>query len=76
MDSAPADNGAMSTEPEDDFDAEGHVKAFRKAMAELEAQTTAAGRTKAQRTVDRLRKEWKDWQGEDSLFEMAFGEPE
>jgi hypothetical protein len=27
-------------------------------------------------TAIRLRLEWKDWQGEDSLHEMAFGEPE
>jgi hypothetical protein len=25
--------------------------------------------------VKQLRKEWADWQGEDSLHEMAFGEP-
>lgn len=59
-----------------DFDPEKTVVNFRRVVAQRDQQTTASGRKKIASTIRRLRKEWKDWQGEDSLHEMAFGEPE
>ena len=35
---------------------------------------TREGRTEFDAIARRLRSEWKAWQGEDSLYEMAFGE--
>jgi hypothetical protein len=58
------------------FDAEAAVISYRDAMAQLEAQTNAAGRGEWLAIIESLRKRWKEWQGEDSLHEMAFREPD
>lgn len=54
-----------------EFDPAAHVVAYRDAVAQHDAAPTE--QTKA--TLDRLQKEWKDWNGDDELHEMAFGEP-
>jgi hypothetical protein len=44
---------------------EAFVARYREAVANLESDTVA-----------QMRQAWRDWQGEDSLHEMAFGEPD
>jgi hypothetical protein len=45
-------------------------------MAQIESATTDEGRAEFRGIAQRLRRQWKEWQGEDSLHEMSFGEPE
>jgi hypothetical protein len=59
----------------EDFEPGKAVDQYRRAIAALEAQTDEPGRQEFGSIVARLRTQWKDWQGEDSLHEMAFGEP-
>jgi hypothetical protein len=59
----------------EDFDPQRAVDQYRRAIESLEAQTDESGRQEFGAIVARLRKQWEDWQGEDSLHEMAFGEP-
>lgn len=68
-------NDASDSEPPNAFDAEKVVTTFRRVIAEIEAQTTEPGKAELQAIAKRLRAEWADWHGEDSLHEMAFGEP-
>lgn len=51
------------------------VEAYRKLIARLDAAKTAKEKSKLRADASDLRTEWKRWQGEDSLHEMAFGEP-
>ncbi|MDB5334923.1 MAG: hypothetical protein JWN70_542 [Planctomycetaceae bacterium] len=48
----------------DEIDVSGTVEAYRKAYE--------AGDSKL---AQKLREQWKEWQGEDKLHETAFGEP-
>jgi hypothetical protein len=57
------------------FDPENAVATYREVMAQLEAQATDLGRDEFRAIALRLRQQWTEWQGEDSLHEMAFGEP-
>ncbi len=59
-----------------DAEVEAFVANYRYTVAELEKQTTKAGRQEWRRRVDELRHAWRVWQGEDNLHEMAFGEPD
>jgi hypothetical protein len=52
------------------------VEEYRSIMAELEIERTELGRAEFRAIAERLRSLWAEWQGEDSLHEMAFGEPE
>ncbi len=62
-------------DPVDDFDAEGVVKAYRRVIDRRDAETTPEGKAEFVEIAKRLKKKWADWQGEDCLHEMAFGEP-
>jgi hypothetical protein len=56
---------------------EAFVSRYRDAIARLEgAPRDERIRAEWLNVAKRLRARWKDWQGEDSLHEMAFGEPE
>ena len=48
---------------------------YRAVIARLEAATDEPGKAEWQGIADRMRQAWAEWQGEDSLDEMAFGEP-
>ena len=65
----------MSDEPAP-FDPELAVADYRRVIASLNAATSEVDRYEHRTIAARLRVEWKTWQGEDSLHEMAFGEPE
>jgi hypothetical protein len=58
----------------DDFDPELAVSHYRRVIAQLHA-ATGIDKHDLRMISARLRVQWKDWQGEDSLHEMAFGEP-
>jgi hypothetical protein len=58
------------------FDAEKVVADYRRVVGEFEAEPTAIGKAEFRGIATRMRASWKVWQGEDSLHEMAFGEPE
>ena len=51
------------------------IATYRELTARRGAATSAKPRKKLEAEAKRLRDEWKAWQGEDSLHEMAFGEP-
>jgi hypothetical protein len=52
------------------------VERYRTLIAEIENAKSEAQRAELRVSARRLRDRWKEWQGEDSLYEMAFGEPE
>ncbi|MBI3864365.1 MAG: hypothetical protein HY290_20975, partial [Planctomycetia bacterium] len=58
------------------FDPKSAVKAYRRVIKARDSATTRKARNEHNKTAKLLREGWKDWQGEDSLHEMAFGEPE
>jgi hypothetical protein len=51
------------------------VDQYRSVIAQLEAERTELGKAEFGAVAQRLRQLWTEWQGEDSLHEMAFGEP-
>ena len=59
----------------DDFDAEKAVWDYRRVMAKLERARKPDIKAQYKSTAKLMRKAWANWQGEDSLYEMAFGEP-
>lgn len=59
----------------DDFNAEKAIAAYRQIIAHLEAATTEQGKAEYQSVAQRLRQQWSDYHGADSLHETAFGEP-
>lgn len=60
-----------------DFDPVKAVADFRKVMTKLDSELapSPAARKRLELQAKRLRNEWKKWNGDDELFEMAFGEP-
>ena len=62
--------------PVSSFDPEHAVTKYRRVIAQRDEQATDLGIAKFDSIARRLRQQWKDWQGEDSLHEMAFGEPD
>ena len=62
--------------PNTRFDPEKAVMAYREAVAQLEAQTNETAKEILRVITKHHREEWAAWQGEDSLHETAFGEPE
>jgi hypothetical protein len=52
------------------------IERYRDVMALRETATDALDRAEWDGVAKRLREAWRDWQGEDSLHEMTFGEPE
>jgi hypothetical protein len=64
--------GREITEP---FDPQKVVDDYRSVIARLEAEQTELGKAEFRAIAQRLRQMWAEWQGEDCLYEMAFGEP-
>jgi hypothetical protein len=64
------------TDEAEDFDAQRAVDDYRSIMYQLDAATTPEAKDKYAGMAKRAREKWAAWQGEDSLHEMAFGEPE
>jgi hypothetical protein len=59
-----------------DFDAVKAVAEYRKVIGHLVSTVTPEENEVFNRIALRMRTNWKAWQGEDSLHEMAFGEPD
>jgi hypothetical protein len=57
------------------FDPQKVVGDYRSVIAQLDAEQTELGKAEFRAVAQRLRKLWAEWQGEDCLYEMAFGEP-
>lgn len=51
------------------------LEMYRDFVIELETATGKKHREQLATGANRMRKFWADWQGEDSIHEMAFGEP-
>ena len=51
------------------------IERYRDVTALRETATDALGKAEWDGVAKRLREAWRAWQGEDSLHEMAFGEP-
>ena len=51
------------------------IDRYRDVIARMEAADDEPGRGEWQGVANRLRARWTEWQGDDSLHEMAFGEP-
>jgi hypothetical protein len=62
----------MDTHP-DAYDLEQVIALYRRTMAQLDEVRTDDGKAELQSLARWLRLNWKEWQGEDSLHEMAFG---
>jgi hypothetical protein len=67
---------ATMTEPSDvlDFEPDQFVNAYR-VLIGLRDAAELGTRGHLVATISLMRQKWKIWQGEDSLHEMAFGEP-
>jgi len=63
------------TDTAEPFDAEQAVTAYRRVIAQLGEESTVGGIAELATIIRRMRKAWKDRQGEDSLHERAFGKP-
>jgi hypothetical protein len=57
------------------FDPTRTLDLYRNIVEECDAASDDAEKAELQRLARLLRDAWKDWQGEDSLHDMAFGEP-
>ena len=64
------------TDESEGFDVEGAVKDYRSIIEHLEAATSPEAKDKYRGRGTSARQKWKQWQGEDSLDETTFGEPE
>jgi len=58
-----------------EMEPEQFVERYRSLMAQLDVATQDGHKEEITQAAKRLRDRWKEWQGEDSLHEMAFGEP-
>lgn len=56
-------------------DPNAYVVRYRALVERLEAETDKKVKAKLKTRAEVMKKAWKKWQGEDSLYEMAFGEP-
>ena len=66
----------MADEPVgEDFDALAFVTEYRRIVAARDAAISGLDRRELDAVAARMRQRWAAWQGEDSLYEMAFGEP-
>jgi hypothetical protein len=57
------------------MDPEQFVERYRSLFSQLEIADHDAHKLEVGDAARRLRDRWREWQGEDSLHEMAFGEP-
>ncbi len=73
---APRSRTTLGVMPSTRFDPEKAVMAYREAVAQLDSQTNETAKDILRVITRRRREEWAAWHGEDSLHEMAFGEPE
>lgn len=51
------------------------ISAFRKLIEQRDQAETQSEKNRLNRKADEMKSDWQKWQGEDSLYEMAFGEP-
>ncbi len=70
------DRGHSKPIASNDFDAGKAVAEYRKVIARRDAQTTPEGRAQFEGVIYRMHRVWEVSQGEDSLHETAFGEPD
>jgi hypothetical protein len=52
------------------------VANYRDVITKRESATDTWNRAEFESLARRMRLAWSEWQGEDSLHEMAFGEPD
>jgi hypothetical protein len=58
-----------------EMESEQLIERYRSLMAQMEIAEHDSHKAEVREAAKRLRDRWKDWQGEDSLNEMAFGAP-
>ena len=58
-----------------EMEPEQFVERYRDLIGQLETTLSDAHRVEIQQAARQLRERWREWQGEDSLHDMAFGEP-
>jgi hypothetical protein len=58
-----------------EMDPERMVERYRDLVQAFDAATHDAQRAEIRQAAKELRDRWREWQGEDSLHEMTFGEP-
>jgi hypothetical protein len=58
-----------------EMDPEQFVERYRSLFGQLEIAEHDAHMLEVREAARRLRDRWREWQGEGSLHEMAFGEP-
>jgi len=58
-----------------EMEPETFVERYRGLISQLEIATHGTHKAEVQQAARRLRDRWREWQGDDSLHEMAFGEP-
>ena len=59
----------------EDFDPKFVIATYRDVVLERDQSAASKDRRQLDRRAVRVRKFWAQWQGEDSLHEMALGEP-
>ena len=62
-------------EPIEDFDVQQAVYDFRAVIERRDAAITPEVVAECNALADSLRRRWAEWQGEDCLYETAFGGP-
>ena len=60
----------------DSFDTEHAVETYRGVVRLRDAEPTIRGKAGFQATLNEMRERWKRWYGEDSLHELAIGQPD
>ena len=70
-----AEQYQIEWELKEPFDPVAIVAEYRVVMNRLDEEETESGEAELQATALRLRVLWQEWQGEDCLHQMAFGEP-
>ena len=58
------------------FEPEQAVAIYRRVIAQLNAAESEVDKHELRSMAMKMRLEWKAWQGEDGLHEMAFGPPD
>ncbi len=61
--------------PQPDPEIEMFLRGYRNALRCIETSTHDMARADWQNIAGRMREAWREWQGEDSLHEMACGVP-
>ena len=57
-----------------EFEPEQLVDQYRDVITRLDSAADEPAKAEWQGVAKRMRQAWREWQGEDSLHEMAFGE--